>query len=172
MCRFVWVVIVRQRLFPFSKRDDANSTPAPAVAVANARSQNPVYRHWRGQSALSNPEERIQRQIAEIHAKETARRHDQEKEVLKDNIVRGQSSVINAGLDTLMKTTSELSQICDRIMAIGVGGKDVVKEVFGILEILAEQRNLAAMLGEAKDEVTQLLGSKGLSTLVSHEEDD
>ncbi|KAL9122674.1 MAG: hypothetical protein Q9187_000771 [Circinaria calcarea] len=144
----------------------------PAVAVANVKSQNPIYRHWRGQSALSNPEERIQRQIAEIHAKETARRHDQEKEVLKDNIICGQSSVINAGLETLIKTTAKLSQSCGTIMAITVDRKDVVKEVFGILEILAEQQNLAAMLGEAKDEVIQLLESNRLSTLVSHEEDD
>ena len=154
------------------KQGNTNCTLAPAVAGANAKNRNPIYRHWRGESALSNSEDRIQRQIAQIHAKETARREDEEKDVLKDNIIRGQASVISAGHDTLTKTIIELNQSCDRIMAPGVGGKDVVKEVFGMLEILAEQRNLANMLGEAKEEAIQLLENKGLSHLLNIEEDD
>lgn len=142
------------------------------MAGANANNRNPMYRHWRGESALPNPDERIQRQIARIHAKEIARRQDEEKNVLKDNIIRGQASVISAGYDTLTRTTIELNQSCDRIMALGVGGKDVVKEVFGMLEILAEQQNLANIYGEAKDEVIQLLEDKGLSHLVNNEEND
>ena len=142
------------------------------MAGANAKNPNPIYRHWRGESALPNSEERIQKQIAQIHAKETARRQDEEKDVLKDNIIRGQASVISAGHDTLTKTAMELTQSCDRIMALGVGGKNVVREVFGMLEILAEQQSLATMFGEAKDEALQLLENKGLSYLVSNKGND
>ncbi|MCJ1486074.1 hypothetical protein MMC06_006250 [Schaereria dolodes] len=170
----------------------------PAVAGNNVKSGNPIYRRWRGShyQALSpssslivkhnNDIEEFQEQLEVIDALSVRpKKTPKQQDALKDDIIRGEQSMLNTCLVTLEGTTQRLREWSNGArMASPLGGAGVEvemqKQARGstpagtaqqeIEKIIKDQEALLRLLKEAKEEVAILLRRDGLGNLVNTEE--
>ena len=132
-----------------------------------------MYRHWRSHSTLAPVDDAmIAGQIAAIHRRAKISQEERDKDWMKENVVRGQNSMIRQGHSTLTATTNHIDQSCKNLEAIGAGRPEILREVSKIQQALAEQKTLVALLGETIPEVETLLRGQGLGHWLNHEEDD
>ena len=91
---------------------------------------------------------------------------------MKENVVRGQNSMIRQAHDTLIETTEHINSMCENLWRIGAGRPDILGELDKMKEFVEKQENLVALLGETIPEVEGLLKSQGLNHWLNEEEDD
>ena len=146
----------------------------PGASGKRPEARHPMYRHWRSRSTAVPvvDDAMIKGQIAAIHRRAQISQQEREKDWMKENVVRGQNSMIRQGHSTLTATTNHIDQSCKNLEAIGAGRPDILREVSKIQQALAEQKTLVALLGETIPEVETLLRGQGLDHWLNHEEDD
>ena len=92
---------------------------------------------------------------------------------MKENIVRGQNSVIRTAYNTLAETTDEIDVSCQKIYAMGAGRPDITGEIAKMYNRVVErQKELVRLLEITIPEVTKLLSEQGLEHWLNTEEND